>query len=104
MAQIRIGPVPPKSPNEKKDYSLDWSPELDKTGDTITGTPTWTITGAGLTQSGGAQAPTNDSKSTTVWYEAGTAGVDYVITNKITTTQGRTHEASFVLPCRNAGA
>lgn len=102
MAQIRFATFPTKDPDEKKDYSMDWSAELDKTGDTISSSQ-WFITGAGLTQSS-SPAPTNDAKTTTVWYEAGTAGTDYVITNRIATTQGRIHEGSAVLPCRNAGA
>lgn len=102
MAQIRYATFTSKDPEEKKDYSCDWSAELDKTGDTISSS-TWTVTGAGLTQSG-SPAPTHDAKTTTVWYEAGTIGTDYVLTNRIVTAQGRTHEASAVLPCRDAGA
>ena len=102
MAQIRFATFPTKDPDEKKDYSIDWSAELDNTGDTITAS-TWVVTGTGLTQST-SPAPTFDDKTTTVWYEAGTAGIDYVICNRITTAQGCTHEASAMLPCRSAGA
>lgn len=102
MAQIRFANFPTKDADEKKDYSFDWSKELDKTGDTISAS-TWAITGSGLTQSS-SPAASFDNKTTTVWFEAGTAGTDYVITNRITTAQGRTHEGSAVLQCRNAGA
>ena len=101
MAQIRFAPFPPKDPDEKKDYSFDWSPEMDKTGDAITSS-TWVVTGTGLTTSI-SPAPTFDDKTTTVWFEAGTALTDYVVVNRIVTTQGRTHEASAVLPCKSAG-
>lgn len=101
MAQIRIGTFETKSPAEAKDYSLTWDEELDETGDTISSS-TWVVTGTGLTQAL-SPAPTFDDKTTTVWYEAGTALTDYVIVNRIVTTQGRTHEASAVLPCRSAG-
>lgn len=101
MAQFRFASYRAKDPSEKKDYSLVWSKELNKTGDTITSS-VWEITGAGLTQS--ATPPnTFDDQTTTVWFEAGTAGTDYIIVNRITTTQGRTHEASAILPCRDAG-
>jgi hypothetical protein len=102
MAQIRFTTFPPKDPDEKKDYSFDWSAELDKTADTISSS-TWVVTGTGLTQSS-SPAPSFDHRTATVWYEAGTIGTDYVITNRIVTAQGRTHEASAILPCRDAGA
>lgn len=102
MAQIRFAALPAKDPDEKKDYSFDWSAELDKTGDTIS-TSTWVITGSGLTASS-SPAASKDDKTTTVWLESGTAGTDYVITNRIVTTQGRTHEATATLQVRDAGA
>src|SRR6185503_5406221 len=101
MAQIRFASFTTKDPDEKKDYSFDWRAELNKDGDTITAS-TWVITGAGLTQSA-SPAPSFDVYTTTVWYEAGTAGTDYVITNRITTASGRIHEASVGLACRSAG-
>ena len=102
MAQIRFATFPVKDPTEKKDYSFDWSAELDKTGDTIS-TSAWEITGIGLTLSS-SPAHSKDDKTTTAWFEAGTAGVTYVLVNRIVTTQGRTHEGSALLPCADAGA
>lgn len=101
MAQFRFASFTAKDPSEKKDYSFVWTKELERTRDSISSS-VWEITGAGLTQSSSPVA-TNDAQTTTVWFEAGTAGTDYIIVNRITTTQGRTHEASAILPCRDAG-
>jgi hypothetical protein len=43
---------------------------------------------------------TNDTTSTTIWLSGGTAGKDYVLTNKIVTHGNRTEEKSFVVPVR----
>ena len=59
-------------------------------------TSTWTV-GSGLTY-------VTDSKSankTTVWLSGGTAGSDYVVTNRIVTSAGRTQDQSFTIKVRD---
>jgi hypothetical protein len=97
MAQVRFKTAPVKDPDEKKDYSLVWVKELRKDKDTIASS-VWVLD-AGITQSS-SPAPTNDIETTTIWLEGGTAGTDYTVRNRITTTRGRIHEGSFVVPVK----
>lgn len=80
---------------EVKDYAIDWSKALlvngVDTGDTINGS-TWTVE-SGITKDSDSRA----TKTTTVWLSGGTAGTEYTITCRVTTTQGRTYERSFLL-------
>lgn len=75
---------------EVKDYAIDWSVRLDE-GDTIS-TSTWVVE-TGITK----DSDTNTTTSTTIWLSGGTAGVEYTLTNRVVTAQGRTHEASFLV-------
>ena len=78
-----------KDPNAVLDYSVDWSRWLD--GDTIA-TSVWTVP-AGLTK----VSDTNTTTKTTVWLSGGTADQSYTVTNRITTTGGRTEDRSFIV-------
>lgn len=82
-----------KDPAEKKDYTVDWTRHLGDT-DTITAS-TWTVQ-AGLTQSA-APAPSFTAFEATIWLEGGTAGTEYRVTNRVTTTQGRIFERSIFI-------
>ena len=76
-----------KDPNAVLDYYVDWTRWLN--GDTIA-TSVWTVA-AGL-------AVANDTHTTTaatVWLSGGTVGETYKVTNRITTTGGRTEDRSF---------
>lgn len=78
-----------KDPNAVIDYSLDWTRWLD--GDAIA-TSEW-IVPDGLVK-------VTDSRTTkiaTVWLSGGLAGQSYTITNRITTTGGRTEDRSFAV-------
>jgi len=78
-----------KDPDAVLDYAVDWSRWL--AGDEIV-TSEWTVP-SGLTK-------VSDSKTTTkatVWLSGGTAGQSYTVTNRITTTGGRTEERSFAI-------
>ena len=78
-----------KDPNAVLDYSLDWTRWLD--GDAIA-TSEW-IVPDGLVR-------VTDSRTTkiaTVWLSGGLAGQSYTITNRITTTGGRTEDRSFAV-------
>ncbi len=78
-----------KDPNAVLDYSVDWSRWLD--GDTIA-TSAWTVP-AGLTKVSDA----NTTTKTTAWLSGGTADQSYTVTNRITTTGGRTEDRSFIV-------
>ena len=78
-----------KDPDAVLDYAVDWSRWL--AGDEIA-TSDWTVP-SGLTH-------VSDSKTTTkatVWLSGGTVGQSYTVTNRITTTGGRTEERSFTI-------
>jgi hypothetical protein len=76
-----------KTPDEIKDYSLDWSKDLGT--DTIPNSSdsVWTIspTGVSVTQNSVA----SNSTLTTVWLSGGIVGQVYEIKNAITTAAGR---------------
>lgn len=82
-------------PQAKLDYGWDWSDWLD-TGDTITAS-TWTITPTGPTLTDS----THDTTTTTVWVAGAVLGVDYTLTNHITTVEGREDDRSHGLHCTN---
>lgn len=76
-----------KDPNAILDYTVDWTRWLN--GDAIA-TSEWTIPD-GLTK----VTDSRTSKTATVWLSSGGAGQSYTITNRITTTGGRTEDRSF---------
>lgn len=78
-----------KDPNAVLDYSVDWTKWLD--GDTIA-TSAWTVP-AGLTKVSDA----NTTTKTTAWLSGGTADQSYTVTNRITTSGGRTEDRSFIV-------
>ena len=80
-----------KDPDAVLDYTIDWSEWL-AAGETITGTPTWTVPG-GITK----DSQSNDTTSVTAWFSSGSAGTDYVIGCKIATSDSRTDERSIIL-------
>jgi hypothetical protein len=78
-----------KDPNAILDYSVDWSRWL--AGDEIT-VSEW-IVPSGLTKASETSTPTK----ATVWLAGGAAGQNYSVTNRITTTGGRTEDRSFTI-------
>jgi hypothetical protein len=78
-----------KDPDAKLDFPIDWTDWLG--ADTITAS-TW-IVPAGLVK----ESEVTQADETTVWVSGGTDGAVYVITNRITTAQGRVNEASIRL-------
>lgn len=96
--------MPLKDPDATLDYKRDWNRATEggaagtgwlASGETITSS-TWTVP-AGLTKT----SETNDTTTATVWLSGGTAGQDYTIVNRITTSQGRTDERSTKITVRN---
>lgn len=95
-----------KDPDSDLDYGRNWGATVDDAGwlqetETIT-TSMWIITSETeqtptLIMSTGGQHISPDGKSTSIWFEGGTAGVSYNITNRITTDQGRTEDRTGIL-------
>lgn len=91
-------------PDEKLDYTCDWSAFLDDGGspsDTIS-TSSWAIT----PQEASPVAPTlsgetNTVNTTTVFVSGAVYGQVYLLTNRIVTGQGRTAERSITLQCEH---
>lgn len=78
-----------KDPNAVLDYTIDWTRWL--AGDTIA-TSEWLVP-IGLAK----VADTKTASSATVWLSGGTAGQSCAVTNRITTTGGRTEDRSFTI-------
>ena len=76
------------------DYTIDWTKWLDEVGDTIE-TSTW-IVPTGLTK----VTETNTTKLATVWLSGGTVGMNYTVTNRITTAAGRADDRSITIRVR----
>ena len=79
-----------KDPNAVLDYKIDWGTWLGAS-ETIS-TSTWTAA-TGIT----VNSSTNTTTTATVWLSGGTAGVQYMVTNRITTNQGRTDDRSLTI-------
>ena len=79
---------PLKDPSAVLDYVFDWTGWL-ATGETITD---HTITAdTGIT----VDSSTKDAGKVTVWLSGGTAGINYKVASKITTSAGRTDERAI---------
>jgi len=83
---------PPKDPDEVLDYQIDWSDRL--TSETIL-TSAWTISGSDSVLSEDSNSIAGES--TVIWLSAGTLGVRYTLTNRITTSGGRTMDQTVRL-------
>lgn len=79
---------PLKDPSAVLDYVFDWTEWL-ATGETI---DNYTITAdTGIT----VDSSTEDTGKVTVWLSGGTAGINYKVACKITTSAGRTDERTI---------
>jgi hypothetical protein len=79
-----------KDPDAVLDYSVDWSKWL--AGDQIQNSG-WSVSDAAIEATDDSNTPTR----TTVWLSGGVAGQAYTVTNRITTSGGRTDDRSFVI-------
>lgn len=79
-----------KDPDAVLDFGWSWAAWL-ATGDQIV-TSTW-IVPEGITK----DSESNTTTTAIVWLSGGTAGQQYRVTNRITTSQGRTDDRSIVL-------
>lgn len=82
-------------PGERLDYGVDWAACL-KQGETIESSD-WSVDEIGMTISEPGYAT---SSITVVFVAGGTDGLDYVLTNRVTTNQGRTYKRQITLKCR----
>lgn len=78
-----------QDPQEKLDYTQDWSDELG--ADTIA-SDTWAIAPTGPTMSGETNPST---QSGTIFVQGLTAGTFYTLTHQVTTTAGRIFERTI---------
>lgn len=85
-----------KDPDERKDYWIDWSPELDLYEDIITASA-WSI----VVPDGDLQidADTFTDTVSTVWLSGGAIGT-YQLLNRVVTLGGRTYDQTVKLRCR----
>lgn len=87
-----------KDPDEVLDFVRDWSAALE--GDSID-TSQWLPVGFTPGADGAIAIGTSSSTATTatVWLSGGVDGEDYALTNRITTTGGRTfdHTLTFLI-------
>ena len=98
-----------KAPASVLDYMMDWAALTNVTGDedwlasgdTIN-TSTWVAQNGITVGSGanGAPAPSKTNTTATVWLLGGMNDVDYLVTNRIVTAAGRTHERSVLVQVR----
>lgn len=86
---------PPKDPDEVLDYQFDWSSRLD-VGETIS-VSTFVLESGSVTLGNEALA----GGLTTVWISDGDVGSVAVVTNRITTSSGRTYDESARLRIRS---
>lgn len=85
---------PDKDPNDKLDYTIDWSAALTE-GDTIVASE-WEIPNE-LTSSN----ISFDTTKTIVWLAGGGNGGKHSIINKVTTSAGRVIERSVLLKVKS---
>lgn len=87
-----------KDPDATLPFAVDWSAWLTNEGDTAASVA-WLVP-AGLTQVSNP-APTFASGKATVWLSGGTAGTDYLVTCRMTTTGGRVDDRSIRIQIRD---
>lgn len=83
-----------KDPNAVKNYEVDWGEEYLQGGDTITSSTWFADTGITI------DSHTNTTTVATVWLSGGTDGLDYRVTNRITTASGLTDDYSLIMQVR----
>lgn len=88
-------PLEPKTPNEKKDYGVDWTKYL---GDGVTiGNSDWDVP-AGVIN----DVDAIDGQATVIRLSGGTADENYTLVNTIVTSAGETLEAAIEVRVRTA--
>jgi hypothetical protein len=100
---VAVAKWPDKDPNEVLDYDIDWAGTEEDPGRTFNDpilSSSWTITSTpddGFLVMG---ANLFSATATKIWLSGGTLGKQYKITNRITTTGGRTMDKSGMVTIR----
>ncbi len=81
-----------KDPGAVLDYSIDWGTGYLQSGETLSSS-IWTIFPADMTQN----SASNAAGVTSITVSGGAVGQIYQLTNRITTSQGRTDERSITV-------
>jgi len=81
-----------KDPGAVLDYSIDWGAGYLQSGETLSSS-IWTIFPADMTQN----SASNAAGVTSITVSGGAVGQIYQLTNRITTSQGRTDERSITV-------
>ncbi len=81
-----------KDPAAVLDYSINWGGGYLQSGETLSSS-IWTIFPADMTQSGAG----NTASTASITVSGGVAGQLYQLTNRISTSQGRTDERSITI-------
>ncbi len=76
-----------KTPDEIKDYSLDWSKDIGTDVIANSANSAWTVSPSDVTITQSSLA--SNGTLTTVWVSGGTIGQAYQVKNRIVTTSGR---------------
>ena len=85
-----------KDPYDKEDFGVNY---YDWIGSDTISVSTWTVSPTGPTLS--ADAINNTTKVTTTFVEGGTHGVDYTLTNSITTATGLKKRRSILIQVKS---
>lgn len=88
-----IPDAPPKDPDSTIDYGIDWSSWL-ASGETIS-TSAWPDLGDLVSES-----ESNTTTATAIFISGGVLGATYTLTNRITTSAGRTEDRSMLITCQ----
>lgn len=85
-----------KDPDEVLDFVIDWGTNILSADDDEIDTSTW-IVPDGITMDDASETTVR----TTIWLSGGTLGEKYTIVNRVTTTDGRTHDQTAILTVKN---
>ena len=91
---------PNKDPNEILDYDIEWGGTASQPGRAyldILVDSQWSVTGDGLLVLG---ASSFSNTATKIWLSGGTLNKQYIVTNRVVTTGGRTMDKSALLVIR----
>lgn len=83
-----------KDPNAVLDYKWDWAAWMPDNDRIVAST--FTVDDPAIT----VEDTMFDATTTTAWLAGGTAGVTYVVTNHITTEDGRQDDRSIKIVCK----
>lgn len=86
-----------KDPDATLDWIFDWNDWLTE-AETISSSSFILDPGISIDP---VKGNSNTTKTTVVWLTGGTEGQVYRVTNRITTSEGRTDDRSFTLRCTN---